>query len=423
MRCHGRNINISGCNHLPITSDFIAHSEVVPDVSEIHVVVQSQNSICLIISSDPYRAVDVLEFKKYCVWSAVRIHQTVHTEVAVVDSLTAVSTVGVHILVVCRLAPVYGVVAPLPHKTATGGLVAVEELEVVLQISRAVAHGMTIFAQDVRLVAITIYILSHLGYGWIHSAVEIQITVIVFSLAVCILGALVVGETGAVIGLDPCQSLLKCHAVSTFISHGPDDYAGTVLVPDDAAPDAVKNGFTEFRIVGDRLIPPCCLVIPIIIRIEQFTWTMCLYVSLVYHIESIFVAELIEIRNIWIMAGPYGVDIVLLHERHIPDDLFSADCKTGHRVRVVSVHSVELDRHAVDVHDLILYRYLPDSYPVSDDLTGASYDDSVEVWLFCIPQHRGVDRQSNAAGAGCGFAFVCIGIGIALSGNFTFYTA
>ena len=150
---------------------------------------------------------------------------------------------------------------------------------------------------------------------------------------------------------------------------------------------------------------------------------MCLYVSLVYHIESIFVAELIEIRNIWIMAGPYGVDIVLLHERHIPDDLFSADCKTGHRVRVVSVHSVELDRHAVDVHDLILYRYLPDSYPVSDDLTGASYDDSVEVWLFCIPQHRGVDRQSNAAGAGCGFAFVCIGIGIALSGNFTFYTA
>ena len=268
MRCHGRNINISGCNHLSITSDFIAHSEVVPDVSEIHVVVQSQNSICLIISSDPYRAVDVLEFKKSCVWSAVRIHQTVHTEVAVVDSLTAVSTVGVHILAVCRLAPVYGVVAPLPHKTATGGLVAVEELEVVLQISRAVAHGMTIFAQDVRLVAITIYILSHLGYGWIHSAVEIQITVIVFSLAVCILGALVVGETGAVIGLDPCQSLLKCHAVCTLISHGPDDHAGTVLVPDDAVPDAVQYGFAEFRVVCDRLIPPCSLVLPAIIRIE-----------------------------------------------------------------------------------------------------------------------------------------------------------
>ena len=92
------------------------------------------------------------------------------------------------------------------------------------------------------------------------------------------------------------------------------------------------------------------------------------------------------------MAGPYGVDIVLLHERHIPDDLFSADRKTGHRVRVVSVHSVELDRHAVDVHDLILYRYLPDSYPVSDDLSGASDDDSVEEWSFCIPQNRRVNR-------------------------------
>ena len=145
---------------------------------------------------------------------------------------------------------------------------AVEELEIVLQISRTVAHGMTIFAQDVRLVAITIYILSHLGYGWIHSAVEIQIAVVIFSLAVCILGALVVGEAGFVIGLDPCQSFLECHAVCTLISHGPDDYAGTVLVPDDAAFDAVKNGFAELRIVGDRLIPPCCLVVPIVIRIE-----------------------------------------------------------------------------------------------------------------------------------------------------------
>ena len=377
---------------MSITSDFIAHSEVISDVSEIQIIVQRQNSICPIIVSDPGWTVDILEFKQPSVRPAVRIDQAIHTEIAIVDSLTAVSTVGVHILAVCRLAPVYGVVAPLPHKTATGGFVAVEELEVVLQISRTVAHGMTIFAQDVRLVAITIYILSHLGYGWIHSAVEIQIAVVIFSLAVCILCALVVCEAGFVIGLDPCQSLFKCHSVCTLISHGPDDYAGTVLVPDDAAFDAVKNGFAELRIVGDRLIPPCCLVIPIIIRIEQFTWTMCLYVSLVYHIESIFVAELIEIRSIWIMAGPYGVDIVLLHERHIPDDLFSTDRKTGHRVRVVSVHSVELDRHAVDVYDLVLYRYLPDSYSVSDDLTGASYDDSVEIWLFCIPQNRRVNR-------------------------------
>ena len=200
------------------------------------------------------------------------------------------------------------------------------------------------------------------------------------------------GETGAVIGLDPCQSLLKCHAVCALISHGPDNNAGTVPVPDDTAPDAVKNGFTEFRVVGYRFIPPCCLVVPIVIRIEQFTWTMCLYVSLVYHIESVFVAEFIEIRHIWIVAGSDGIDIVLLHERHIPDDLFSADGKSCHRVGVVPVHSVELDRHTIDIHDLILYGYLPDSYLVSDDLSGASDDDSVEEWSFCIPQNRRVNR-------------------------------
>ena len=173
VRCHGRNINIPGYNHLSITSDFIAHSEVIPDVSEIQIIVQRQNSICPIIVSKPGRTVDILEFKQSSVWSAVRIDKAIHTEITIVDSLAVVASVGVHSLAVCRFAPVYGVVAPLPHKTATGGLVAVEELEVVLQISRAVAHGMTIFAQDVRLVAITIYILSHLGYGWIHSAVEV----------------------------------------------------------------------------------------------------------------------------------------------------------------------------------------------------------------------------------------------------------
>ena len=200
------------------------------------------------------------------------------------------------------------------------------------------------------------------------------------------------GEAGFVIGLDPCQSLFKCHSVCTLISHGPDHNAWAVLVPDDAALHTVKYRLAELRIVGDRLIPPCCLVVPIIIRIEQFTWTMCLYVSLVYHIESIFVTEFIEIRSIWIVACPYGVDIVLFHQRHVLDDLFSADGKSCHRVGVVSVHSVELDRHAVDVHDLILYRYLPDSYPVSDDLSGTSDDDSVEEWSFCIPQNRRVNR-------------------------------
>ena len=156
------------------------------------------------------------------------------------DSLAVVTSVGVHSLAICRFAFVDSVVAPLPHKSSASGLVAVEELEVVLQISGTVAHGMTVFAQNVRLVSISVYIFSHLGYGWIHSAVEIQITVIVFSLAVCILGTLVVGETGAVIGLDPGKSFLKCHPICTLISHGPDDYAWAVPISCDAALHTVK---------------------------------------------------------------------------------------------------------------------------------------------------------------------------------------
>ena len=268
MRCHRRSVDIPRCNHLSITSDLIAHSEVISDVSKIHIVVQSQNTICLIIAGDPDRTVYILELKKSCVWPAVRINQTVHTEVAIVDGLATVTAVGVHSLAICRFAHIDGVVTPLPHKSSAGGLVAVEELEVVLQISGTVAHGMAVFAQDVRLVAVTIYIFSHLGYGWIHSAVEIQIAVVVFSLTVRILCAFVVGEAGFVIGLDPGKSLLKCHAVCALISHGPDHNAGAVLIPDDAASDAVKNGFAEFRVVGNRRIPPCCLVVPIVIRIE-----------------------------------------------------------------------------------------------------------------------------------------------------------
>ena len=146
---------------MSIACNLIVHCEAILDVGEIKVIVQSQSVICGVKIGDPDWAVNVLEFEKSCVWSAIRIDQTVHAEVAIVYDFPVVASICVHILVVCRLALVYSVVAPLPHKAAACGIVAVKELEIVLQITGTVAHGMAVFAQDVRFVAVAIYIFSH----------------------------------------------------------------------------------------------------------------------------------------------------------------------------------------------------------------------------------------------------------------------
>ena len=107
---------------------------------------KAQLTAALVVGNNPRRTVYIFVFQKSGVHPAVRIDQPVHAEVSVVRELAAVAAVGVDFPAVRRGSPVDGMVAPLPDKAAADAIVLLHELEIIFQIARAVAHGVTVFA-------------------------------------------------------------------------------------------------------------------------------------------------------------------------------------------------------------------------------------------------------------------------------------
>ena len=73
-------------------------------------------------------------------------------------------------------AHVHGMIAPLPHKAAAVPVMAVEELEIVLQIAGAVSHGVAVFAQDIGLGIFPVSeVLLHFLQTGIHAAEQVRV--------------------------------------------------------------------------------------------------------------------------------------------------------------------------------------------------------------------------------------------------------
>ena len=79
---------------------------------------------------------------------AVGVYQAVHAEIAVMGILAVVSSIVVHLLALYGAPLVDGVVAPLPDHSAAGAVIGLEYLEIVLQVPRAVTHGVAVFALE-----------------------------------------------------------------------------------------------------------------------------------------------------------------------------------------------------------------------------------------------------------------------------------
>ena len=69
---------------------------------------------------------------------------------------------------------------------------------------------------------------------------------------------------------------------------------------------------------------------------------MAFIVRFVNHNKTVFIAKLVKLRAVRIMAGTDTVDIMLLHQAQIPVDLFQRDGKAGNRVAVMAVGAVNL---------------------------------------------------------------------------------
>ena len=82
-----------------------------------------------------------------------------------------VSSVEIHRASLQGSALVNSVIAPLPYKSAAEAVILLDHFEIILEVTRPVAHGMAVFAHDERLLRILRKIRVNVLQRRIHPAV------------------------------------------------------------------------------------------------------------------------------------------------------------------------------------------------------------------------------------------------------------
>ena len=92
------------------------------------------------------------------------------------------------------------------------------------------------------------------------------------------------------------------------------------------------------------------IVIAVCEALIAITHSVRLDISLCNYVETVFVAELVPIAVVRIVAGAHCVDIVLLHYGDVLKHTLAAYHITSVRVNLVAGHTLEVNRLAVYEH-------------------------------------------------------------------------
>ena len=256
------------------------------------------------------RAVDLFYFKKPGVGSAVGKAQRIHTEIAVVVALAAVSAVAVLRLAVLGIAQNNSVVCPLPDKPSHEPVAFFKQPAVVLQVSGAVAHSVTVFAENKgALFIFSCEEFSDILGGGIHLRDHIQHIVRSIVKLMC---AFVMDRAGAVKLLYELCSLTKVFSPARLVSKRPDNNTGAVYIPADQKALTVKDSLSEQGFTGDHSY---AVIAPGPFEVVIYCHTAVgLKVGLVNNIEPQLVAKPVKLGSIRVMRRSHRVDVVVLHK-------------------------------------------------------------------------------------------------------------
>ena len=266
------------------------------------------------------RAIDILKLQQPGVRAAVGVNQTVHAEVAVMRPLIVVAAVIIDVAAVGHLPFINTVVAPLPQETADQAIMALNELEVILQIAGAVAHRMAVLTQhEGFLVRRVPEPLAHVARGHVHAAVHVKHGCVIDMAARLAPFLLIVHEARRIKSLDPAPRLFKRGAVAGLVAKRPDQNARMVFVADDTALHTVKDRFLKSRLLRQ---PSEGLLLGGPVESDH---AVCFNIGLADQVQTEAVAQLREPRSIRIMAGSHGIDIMPLHQPQILHHLLARD--------------------------------------------------------------------------------------------------
>ena len=168
----------------------------------------------------------------------------------------------------------------------------------------------------------------------------------------------------------------------------------------------------HLQIAGHVCIFPFCRMRKACFPIIVF---MAFYVGFIFQINTVFVAQMVPIGIVGIMAVAYVVDVGAFHEHYFLFHLFTGDGMSAFWICFMTVHSFHLDRLAVEIivasgksefvflGRSVLYFYFPESYDGRESLGSASFlvlqftDKGISVRTFRTPRlHLRACVQSGA---------------------------
>ena len=275
--------------------------------------------------------------KQRGVGGAVGGDQAVAHKLVVVDLLAEVAAVGIPGRSVA-FDLFQAVVDPFPDEAALQAFVRFEGVPVLLQAAVAVAHGVLVFAGDVRArVVVTRAVGDHRRDLRVHGAEQVAGVAVASHRHVFALEparahrAFVVQGAAGVVAADPGGHGVVVLAVAGFVSEGPHNDAGVVFRAFDHVFGTVHKCVVPTRVAAQRRVVGVGLDI-----------------GLVDHVQAVLIAQRVPARVVGVVGVAHGVEVVLLHQPDVLDHVFAREGFGACLVVFVAVHAADHDRGAVD---------------------------------------------------------------------------
>ena len=280
----------------------------------------------------------------------MRVPVAVRTDKSVVAEVVGSSVIIVEVssvspnLTTLGIGPANRLIDKIPNITTLEFRILAYHIPVLLESTLRVAHCMSIFALDERLVELSLVaslpILSRLVLAVVLAA---RIAVVhraedVGELAECSL--LILARARRVFVLDPLVCLLKVLAHTCLIAERPDDNRRMVEVSLHIALVTFHVSKGKDRVLGKSLL--------------AISHSVTLKVGLGCDIKTILVAEVIPIAVVRIMACAHCIDVHLLHLKHVLKHAFARNDITAIRVEFMSVGTLDQNWLAIDKELCIL---------------------------------------------------------------------
>ena len=282
-----------------------------------------------------------------------------------------------------------GLVDEIPDESALITRLAVGELRVLVHAAAAVAHGVRVFAANERFLGMLGEELLDAGNRRVHLAFHVARAII----AAIPENVFVMHEAARIDAAEELAHLVDDLAAARLVAARPDDDGRMVLV-------ALEHGI---RAVDERGLP-----FVVIVRHDEVGWHMDavllpaavrLHVRLVNDIESIDVSELIDAALVRVVRRAQRIDVIALHRDDVLLDLFRVDGTAAIAIELMTVHALEDDALAVDLHQAIFHFEFAEADVLRDDLDErarriADFEQcAIEIRMLGAPELRVLDLE------------------------------